>query len=96
MRSEKRLMLAILEDAVVIYKKYARVPGRRHECLVAETERWLFSDDTAWPFSFVNVCSALEFDVASIRERLVGNFAGREAAWDGARRDLSHGCHDVR
>jgi hypothetical protein len=70
MRSEKRLMLAILEDALGIHRKYARKPGRRHEHLAAETERWLFSDDTAWPLSFLNVCSALGIDGAWLRAQL--------------------------
>jgi hypothetical protein len=72
MRPEKRLMLAILEDALDIYRKYARTPGRRHESLVAETRQWLFADDTRWPFSFVNLCSALGIDVGSLRAQLGG------------------------
>lgn len=65
-------MLAILEDALEIHRKYARKPGRTHERLVAETERWLFSDDTAWPVSFLNVCSALGIDAAWLRAQLTG------------------------
>jgi hypothetical protein len=72
MRSEKRLMLAILEDALEIHRKYAPNPGRRHERLVAETERWLLSDDTAWPVSFLNVCSALGIDAAWLRAQFTG------------------------
>jgi hypothetical protein len=71
MRSEKRLMLAILEDALRIYRKHAHAPDRRHERLAAETKDWLFSDDTEWPLSFVNVCSALGIDVARLRTQLV-------------------------
>jgi hypothetical protein len=72
MRSEKRLMLAILEDALEIHRKYAPNPGRRHERLVAETKRWLLSDDTAWPLSFLNVCSALGIDAAWLRAQFTG------------------------
>ena len=60
-------MLAVLEDALGIYRKYAGVPGRRRRRLITETEQWLFSDDTGWPFSFVNVCHALGIDVALFR-----------------------------
>ena len=49
---ERRLMLAVLEDGLDIYRKYGRVPGRKRRRLIAETEQWLFSDDTSWPFSF--------------------------------------------
>jgi hypothetical protein len=70
--SERRLLIAVLEDALEIHRKYARKPSRRHAHLAAETERWLFSDDTAWPLSFLNVCSALGIDAASIRAQLTG------------------------
>src|SRR5581483_4060241 len=66
----RRLLLAILEDALRIHRKYGRVPGARRRRLVAETERWLFSDDTSWPFSLVNVCHALGIDVAWLRAEL--------------------------
>ena len=68
--AEKRLMLAVLEDALGIYRKYTAVPGRRHRRLVRETEQWLFSDDTSWPFSFVNICHSLGIDVAWLRGQL--------------------------
>jgi hypothetical protein len=71
MRPERRLMLAILGDALGIYRKHAHAAGRRHERLVAETKDWLFSDDTEWPLSFVNVCFALGIDVSRLRALLV-------------------------
>jgi hypothetical protein len=62
-------MLAVLEDALSIYRKFARLPGRKHRRLLLETEQWLFSDDTGWPFSFINVCHAIGIDVAWLRSR---------------------------
>ena len=67
---ETRLMFAVLEDAVGIFRKYARASGRKRRRLVVETEEWLFSDDISWPFSFVNVCHTLDIDVAWLRRRL--------------------------
>jgi hypothetical protein len=69
-RPENRLMLAVLEDALDIHRKYAHAPGRGRRRLVAETEAWLFSDDTGWPLSFVNVCNALGIDVDWLRGRV--------------------------
>jgi hypothetical protein len=69
---EQRLMLAILEDALSLYRKYGkygRGSGRQWR-MVAETEEWLFSDDTSWPFSFVNLCHALDIDVARVRAQI--------------------------
>ena len=76
---ERRLLLAVLEDALGIHRRYARVPSGRHRRLVAETEEWLFSDDTSWPLSFVNVCHALGIDVAWLRAQLGGPMPGTVA-----------------
>jgi hypothetical protein len=81
---ERLLMLAVLEDALSIYRKYACVSGRKHRRLVAQTEQWLFSDDTDSPFSFVNLCHALGIDVAWLRSR-----AAAPAATDGASRPVA-------
>jgi len=59
---EKRLMLAVLEDAVGLY---LRVPQ-----LVPETEAWIQEDDRSWPYSFVNLCEALELDRSAVRAAL--------------------------
>jgi hypothetical protein len=67
---EQRLMLAVLEDALGVYRKYPRMPDRRHRRLVAEAEQWLFSDDTSWPFSCVNVCHTVGIDVSWLRGQL--------------------------
>jgi hypothetical protein len=70
MSPEKRLMVAVLEDALRIYTKYGPVPPRKHRRLFAETERWLFSDDASAPFAFVKVCEVLGIDVGRLRARL--------------------------
>jgi hypothetical protein len=64
---EKRLMLAVLEDAVAVYRKHvhSRYPGGR--ALFLEAEEWILSDDLAWPCAFVNVCQALDLDTDYIR-----------------------------
>ena len=65
---ERRLMLAVLEDALVVFQKYERMDQRSG--LVAEVDDWFASDDTGWPFAFVNVCDALGIDVDWLRDRL--------------------------
>jgi hypothetical protein len=76
----RRLMLAVLQDALDIHRKYAHESRARRGRLVAETDAWLFSDDTTWPFSFVNLCHGLGIDVASLRRRLVRAGSGRTRA----------------
>lgn len=72
---ERRLMLAVLEDALVVFQKYQRMDQRSG--LLAEVESWFASDDTGWPFAFVNVCDALGIDVDWLRDRLARRRAAR-------------------
>jgi hypothetical protein len=53
------LMLAVLEDAMRTYKDGVNspIPSKRVEAF--KVEAWVASDDTDWPFAFVNVCNAV-------------------------------------
>src|SRR4029450_11714179 len=44
--------------------------GPPHVARRAEVQVWLESDDIAWPFSFVNVCEALDLDPGEVRCRV--------------------------
>ena len=73
---EQRLMVAVLEDAM---RELARPGGEWFGARArrrAEIVAWFASDDVAWPFSFVNVCEALDLDVARFRTRLGGGRIG--------------------
>jgi hypothetical protein len=68
---EKRLMLAILEDAVDCFQNnvFAQsVKGRR---LFQEAEKWVVEVDRDWLFSFENVCETLELNPAYVRQGLL-------------------------
>jgi hypothetical protein len=67
---EKRLMLAVLTDAIGVLTKGARANGPRRERLFEETLEWLADDDTRWPYSFVNLCAGLGLDAAAVRSAL--------------------------
>lgn len=56
---EKKLMLALLEDAVHIYQKYIRARSKKGEELFSKTEDWILGEDSDWLFSFNNVCDGL-------------------------------------
>ena len=77
---ERALMRAVLQRAlddlsgVFAVAMGLRARGR----LRRETEEWFLSDDEAWPFSFVNICQALNLDVGAIRRTLLA--PQREAA----------------
>jgi len=68
--AEKRLMLAVLEDAVGTLQRYVHARSRREQRLLHETLEWFASDDLDWPFAFVNVCDGLGFDVDYLRTGL--------------------------
>jgi hypothetical protein len=62
---ERRLMLAILEDAMLI----ARSAAARSTRLARETEAWSNDDDRTWLFAFRNVCDALDLDADAVRRQ---------------------------
>jgi len=68
---ERRLMLAILEDAVDCFQKYLWATDNRSRHLQAEAERWFLSDEDNWPFSFINIYHALDLHPGFLRRGLV-------------------------
>jgi len=66
-RGEAALMQAVLADALLCFQKYALSQRRAEQRLHREAEEWIFSDEHRWPFSFVNVCAALNLNPAYIR-----------------------------
>ncbi|MGH7860488.1 MAG: hypothetical protein ACREQY_24420 [Candidatus Binatia bacterium] len=67
---EKRLMLAVLEDAVATFQRYVDARDRRGQRLHREAEEWFQSDDQEWPFAFANICNALEIEAEYLRRGL--------------------------
>jgi len=67
---ERRLMAAVLGDAISVYLKYTGYERGRGAWLFAETNRWFQSPDRTWPFSFERICEAFDFEPQEIRRRL--------------------------
>jgi len=67
MQPEKRLMFAVLSDAVDIVMTAQSTTNVRRRMLFHETVAWLRCDDREWPYSFVNLCDGLGFDAARLR-----------------------------
>lgn len=65
---EKRLMAAILEDAIETLEDHWTASGGKKRRLFEEAEAWIFSDDADWVFSFVSVCGALGLDPDYLRK----------------------------
>jgi hypothetical protein len=75
---ERRLMLAVLDDAIRVLE--TQPYGSRARRLRAETDRWLAADEREWPYSYVNVCDGLGIDPARLRTRVDAACALRSAA----------------
>jgi hypothetical protein len=71
-QGEKRLMAAVLADAVEVYMKQAFNPDPRARQLFLDAETWIFSDEpTAWFFSFHNISDVLDLEPEYIRRGLL-------------------------
>jgi hypothetical protein len=73
----KRLMLAVLANAVRCYQTGfdARATSRRRAFL--EAQQWLFDARAHGPFSFENVCCVLDITPDYLRQMLRNRRAGR-------------------
>ncbi len=67
---EKRLMLAILEDAVSSFQKHLYARDRKRRMLFDEAETWILDQGRDSFFAFENVCEILGFDPRYIRAGL--------------------------
>lgn len=76
---ERRLMLAVLEDALCLLRRATARSSRRSQRLAAEVRDWTRSNDRVWPFSFCNVCEALDVNVDDLRRRLRGALPAHRA-----------------
>ena len=67
---ERRLMLAVLEDAVDSYRKHAMARDPRDQACFLEAKEWFVSDDRSWLFAFENICDVLEMNADYLRSGL--------------------------
>jgi hypothetical protein len=68
---EKKLLLAVLEDAIACFQKYLFAKDGKGKVLFLEAEEWILDRDTDWLFSFANVCEMLGFEPTYLREGLI-------------------------
>ena len=65
---ERRLMLAVLEDAIHVWGW--KGTDWRARTMREDVQRWFAATDYTWPFSFVNICDVLGLDAEAVREAL--------------------------
>ena len=67
---ERLLMLAVLEDAIDCFQKYAHARDPRGRQMFDEAQEWVGSSDRTWLFSFENICDTLEINAEYVRRGL--------------------------
>ena len=75
-RGEYRLLVAVLEDAITCFQKYAFAVDKRGRRIFEEARRWIIDDAKAperkndCGFSFQQICGVLDLDPAYLRRGL--------------------------
>jgi hypothetical protein len=64
---EKALLLALLEDAIHCYRKFAAARNRSGRQQFREAEAWLMGGGDGWVFAYENVCALLGLDPEYVR-----------------------------
>jgi hypothetical protein len=72
---ERRLMLAVLEEAVLTVVKHRGDPRGGPRRLVREATQWVVERNSPWPFAFENICAALQLDAGYMRRGLLALLA---------------------
>jgi hypothetical protein len=68
--AERRLAVAVLQDAVDCYQKHLFARDRKAHQLFVDAEQWIGSEDRSWPFSFENICDLLQINAPYLRHGL--------------------------
>jgi len=71
LEGEKRLMIAVLKDAVECLDKYRDSRSSAGQIQYENAVEWVEDNSNDWLFSFNNICDLLGFDPEYIREVLL-------------------------
>jgi hypothetical protein len=73
--SRKDLASGILKQAALDLRRFHGATSAIEREFYLDAYRWVISDDCSWPFSFLNVCQALNLGPESVREEVLGNLS---------------------
>jgi hypothetical protein len=71
LEGEKRLMIAVLKDAVECLEKYRGSHNSAARSNYENAIEWVMDNSTDWLFSFTNICDLLGFDPQYLRDVLL-------------------------
>lgn len=87
---EKALLLALLEDAIHCYRKYATARDQTGKQLFREADVWIKAGGDGWIFSFETVCELLGLDAQYVRRGVLGSALAPVEGQSKGRRGTPH------
>jgi len=91
---EKRLMVAVLEEAIAALLNGLGGSDERR-ALAREAEHWFASDDRRAPFAFATLCDVLNLDRGRVRQ-VLATWIERRRRFARSRLQAGRGRHQVR
>jgi hypothetical protein len=73
--SRKDLAAGILKQAGLDLRRFHDPTSAVEREFYLDAYRWVMSDDCSWPFSFLNVCQALNLAPETVREEVLGDLS---------------------
>ena len=92
---ERRLMVAVLEEAISAVLSGANANGEERRAAALEAERWFASNSRSWPFAFCTLCDVLGLDVDRVRD-VIGAWRDRQRRFRRPRLQAGRGRHQVQ
>ena len=71
--SQRELAAGVLKQVAQDLRRFHGRTSAVERELYLDAYRWLASEDTSWPFSFLNVCQLLNIAPEAVREQLLGD-----------------------
>jgi hypothetical protein len=68
---QKELAAGVLKQAAQDLRRFNSATSAVERELYLDAYSWLISDDSSWPFSFLNVCQLLNLPPESLRQELL-------------------------
>jgi hypothetical protein len=73
--SRKDLAAGILKQAGLDLRRFHGGTSAVEREFYLDAYRWVMSDDCSWPFSFLNVCQALNLAPETVRKDVLGDLS---------------------
>jgi len=73
--SQRELASGILKQAGLDLRRFHGATSAVEREFYLDAYRWVMSDDSSWPFSFLNVCQVLNLAPETVREQVLGDLS---------------------